>query len=42
MRLGQGYIKTLLRVMLYSYLGKKEKEKERSNSRIVIFITYNN
>jgi hypothetical protein len=42
MRLGRGYIETLLRIILYSYLRKEEEEEERGNSRVVVFITYNN
>jgi len=44
MRLGQGYIETLLRVMLCSCLGKEEEEEEerRGSSRVVVFITCDN
>jgi len=42
MRLGQGYIETLLRVILYSRLGKEKEEEGRSKSKVVVFITYNN
>jgi len=42
MRLGRGYIETLLHIILYSYLGKEEEEEERGSSRVVVFITYNN